>query len=254
MFKIEQLKSYFWVILNIALVILIAVLALSARALWSYGSSVYPSRVVSVSAEGKTVVAPDLATLYFSVVSEGKDPEKIQNENNTKINKAIEFLKSEGIEGKDIKTAGYNLTPRYEYDEKTRRSFINGYTLTQSIQVKIRDLSKVGKIIGGLPSRGINEITSLGFSIDDPDKFLNQARQEAFDKARAKAETMAKQNRVRIKRVLTFSEISGSPGPVPLYAEAGLGKGGVVGAPVPPQIEPGSQEVTVQVNVVYELW
>lgn len=252
--KFEQSKNWFWIILNGLMVILIVLGLFAAKALWGYGRSVYPSRVVSVNAEGKVVVSPDVANLSFSVITEDKDPEKIQNENNAKINTALDFVKGEGVDAKDIKTSGYNLSPRYEYDEKTRRSFISGYTLVQNITVKIRDLSKTGKIIGGLPSRGINEITSLSFSIEDQDKFLNDARQEAFDKARAKAEAMAKQNRVRIKRVITFSEVTGGyPGPI-IYAEAGYGKGGALGAPVPPRIEPGSQEVTVQVSVVYEIW
>lgn len=252
--KLEQSKNWFWVIINCLMAVAILLGLFSAKALWNYGKSVYPSRVISVSAEGKIVVAPDVATLSFSVVSEGADPEKLQNDNNEKINKALEFVKSEGVDAKDIKTSGYNLSPRYEYDEKTRRSFISGYTITQSIVLKIRDLTKAGRIIGGLPNRGINQINSLSFDIDDPDKFLNEAREEAFAKARAKAEAMAKQNRVRIRRVVSFNEFGGGyPGPIPLYAEA-FGKGGDFGAPVvAPSIEPGSQEVTVQVSVTYEI-
>mgnify|MGYP001598211305 FL=1 len=251
--KSERAKQVFWIILNVVLVVAV-ILGLSAvKALWKYGKSVYPSRVINVNAEGKVVVSPDVATLSFSVVSEGADPEKLQNDNTDKINKALDFVKSEGVESKDIKTAGYNLSPRYKYDQKTGRSSIDGYTLTQTVIVKIRDLSKVGRIMGGLPSRGINQIGSLSFDIDDPDKFLNEARKEAFEKALAKAEAMAEQNNVKVRRVINFSEFSGGyPGPIPLYAEA-LGKGGV-GGPVSPTIEPGSQEVTVQVSVVYEIW
>ena len=92
------------------------------------------------------MVSPDVATLSFSVVSEGADPEKLQNDNTDKINKALDFVKSEGVESKDIKTAGYNLSPRYKYDQKTGRSSIDGYTLPQTVIVKIRDLSKVGPL------------------------------------------------------------------------------------------------------------
>lgn len=253
--KFEQSKNWFWVLINGVLIVAILLGFSAIKSIWQYGKSVYPSRVISVTAEGKVVVAPDVATLSFSVISEGADPEKLQNENNEKINKALEFVKTEGIEAKDIKTAGYDLSPRYGYDDKTRKSFISGYTLTQTIFIKIRDLEKVGKIVGGLPGRGINQINSLTFSIDDPDKFLNDARKEAFEKARAKAEAMAKQNRVRIGKVVSFNEYGGGYPPIPFY-EAGLAKGGDFGGPVAvpaPRIEPGSQEVTVQVNVVYEI-
>ena len=253
--KIETSKAYFWIILNVILVIAGIVLLLSAKALWHYGANVFPARTINISAEGKTVAAPDVANLSFSVVSEGKNPEQLQADNTAKINSTIEFIKSEGVEAKDIKTADYNLSPRYDYDEKTRRSFISGYTLTQTVFVKIRDLQKVGKIISGLPSRGINQISSLSFSIDDPDKYLNEARAEAFEKALAKAKEMAKQNHVRIKRVVTFNESGGGYPPMPYLREAAFGKGGDAGAPLPaPSIEPGTQEVIVQVNVTYEIW
>src|SRR3990167_140475 len=106
-----------------------------------------------------------------------------------------------------------------------------------------------------LAARGVNEISGLVFSVEDPDKFLNEARQEGFDKARAKAKSMAEQNHARLGSVITFNE-SGGGYPMPMYATVeSIGKDGGMGVPVPaPTIEPGSQEVTVWVNVTYEIW
>lgn len=252
--KPEGVKRIFWIILNTVLGVGVILILVSVKAVWQYGQSVYPARAISVSAEGKVVVSPDIATLDFSVVSEGANPEKLQNDNNKKVNDAITFLKNEGIDAKDIKTGGYNLSPRYQYDDKRRTSYISGYTLTQTVVVKIRDFSKAGKILVTLPGLGINQISSLSFDVEDPNKFLNEARKEAFTKAFAKAESMAGQNHVKIKRVVTFNENSGGY-PIPFYAKAEVGRGGGMGPVlVPPSIEPGSQEVTVQVSVVYEIW
>ncbi|MBI2024841.1 MAG: SIMPL domain-containing protein [Candidatus Harrisonbacteria bacterium] len=254
MSKQELAKNWFWVLLDIALVIVIVLGVASIKSLWKYGQSVFPARTINVSAEGKVVVAPDIATLSFSVVTEGADPSVIQEKNTEKINKVIEFIKAEGIESKDIKTSGYNLNPVYEYDRSKQRSEIVRYSLTQTVIVKIRDFDKVGPIIAGLTPRGVNRISGLSFDIEDPDKFLNEARKEAFEKARAKAETMAAAVGVRVKRVITFNEYGGGY-PIPVYERAvALGVGGDVAAPTPPTIEPGSQEVTVQVNVVYEIY
>ncbi len=250
--KTERSKNWFWIILDIALVVVVLLGLVAGKALLRYSKSVYPSRTINVSAEGSTVVSPDVATFSFSVIAEGADPEQLQNANLDKITKAVDFIKAEGVEAKDIKTAGYNLSPKYEYNEKTRRSFISGYTLTQTVFVKVRDLSKVGKLLGQLPSFGINDIGGLSFAIDEPDKFLNEARQEAFEKARAKADEMARYNGVKIRRVVSFSEFGGGY-PTPFLKEA-VGRGGDFGGPAPvPTIEPGSQEVTVQVNVTYEI-
>lgn len=252
--KVEQLKNYFWVILNIVLVIAGLFLLVAGNAIRKNSAAAYPARTISVSAEGKVVVAPDIATLSFSVVSQGKDPVNLQEDNNKKINSAIEFVKSQGVESKDIKTSDYNLSPNYRWDEKTRTSIIDGYILTQTVVVKMRDLSKVASILGGLPARGINQLGGVNFTIDDPDKFLNEAREEAYNKARAKAEAMAKYNDVRLRKVVSFNEYGGGPIYPMMYAkEAALGRGGDVALPPMPTIEPGSQEVTVNVNVVYEI-
>ena len=247
-------KRIFWILVNVSLAVASILGLMWAKSIWVSSNAVIPSRTINVTAEGKTVVAPDIAQFSFSVVAEGKDPEKLAEENTKKMNDAIAYVKSQGVEAKDIKTAGYNLSPKYNYDPKTGRSFINGYTITQTVFVKVRDFAKVGKLIGSLPIYGINDISSLSFDIEDPDKYLSQAREEAFAKARAKAEAMAKQNGVRISRVINFYESSGGyPRP---YMYETFGKGGDMGAPTAPPapaIEPGSQEVTVNVNVTYEI-
>ena len=248
-----DIKNSFWILINITLVVVILFMLFGLKTLWSYTSSLQPTRTIAVTAEGKTVVVPDIANLSFGSIIEGADPEKITQENDEKLNKAVEFIKSFGIDAKDIKTSNYDLSPRYQYDQRKGTSFIIGYTINQTILVKIRKFEDIGKIIGGLPKQGINQINSLYFEVEDQDKFLNQAREEAFAKAAEKAKIMARQNGVRIKRVVSFSESTGGyPGPIYFGRAEKLGIGGDV-AVAAPAIEPGSQEVTIQVNVVYEI-
>ncbi len=245
-------RRWFWVVLNIMLASASVALLVAVRPISRYGDSLISSRVFYVSAEGKAVVSPDIANLSFSVVSEGKDPAVLQEDNNTKMRVALDHVKAQGVDEKDIKTAQYDLQPRYEYDEKTRRSFISGYVLTQAVFIKVRDISKVAAILAGLPERGINQIGSISFDVDDPDTYLSTARNEAFGKARAKAEEMARANGLMLGRIVNVSE-SGWPGPV-YYGAAMGGKGGdMLSAPTPPPIQPGTQEVKVQVSIAFEL-
>lgn len=218
-------------------------------------ASFYPSRTISVSAQGKTTVTPDIARVSFSVVSEGLDASKIMDENNRKMNQAIDFVKSLGIDVKDIKTTQYNLSPKYNYDRFTGQSMMYGYTMTQGVLVSIRDFTKVPSVLSGLPGFGINQVSGVSFEVESPEKYLSEARTKAFAEAKAKARTMAKANNVRIKRVMNFSEYGGGY-PIPYYAktEMAMGMGGDAMAPVAPTIEPGTEEATVQVSVTYELW
>lgn len=243
------LKTSFWFFLNVALVILTAGLFYGIGAVNNYSNSLTPSGTITVSAEGKVVAIPDIAALSFTVVSIGQDPVGLQSENVKKMNGAIEFVKSQGVDDKDIKTTQFNLFPRYEYDENKRQSFIAGYELRQSVQIKIRDLSKISSTLGGLPNAGINEIGQLQFDMDNPEFYLNQAREQAFGKARAKAEAMAKQNDVKIKKVVGFGESPNFISPIYARAEA-LGKSLDFSQPT---IEAGSQEVSVNVSVTYEI-
>lgn len=216
-----------------------------------YTDSLMPVRNISVSAEGKAIVSPDIAKISFSVVSQGADPKLLAEDNIKKMNAAVDFVKSEGVDEKDIKTTDYNLVPVYQYDEKTKKTYITGYTLTQTVLVKIRDLNKVAEVLGGLPPLGINQIGSVSFDIDDPDQYLSDARNQAFDKAKAKAEEMAQKNGVKLGKIINFYEYA----PIPYYTTAktlGIG-GGESATPALPQIQPGTQEVTVQVSVVYEI-
>jgi len=215
-----------------------------------YGDSVALVKTITISAEGKVVVSPDIARLSFSVVSEGTNPKTLADDNIKKMNAAIDFVKSRGIDEKDIKTTQYDLSPRYNYDRDTGKSQIYGYTLTQTILVKIRDLSKVADVLAGLSPLGINQISSVSFDIDDPEKFLAEARSQAFDKAKAKAESMAQKNNVKLGEVVSFSENQGYA-PAVYQNFKTMGAGTEVAAA--PQIQSGSQEVSIQVNITYRL-
>ena len=251
-------KKYFWIFLDILLVgLIINVFFFVMPTLDRVGESQPPVRTISVNAEGKTTVKPDIAQFSFSVVTEGPDLVKITSENNKQVEDAIKFVKSEGVKSDDIKTTQYNLQPKYEYNKERRRSYISGYELTQTVFVKIRELDKnigeVSKILGRLPELGINQISGVSFTVDDPDKFMNEARADAYKKAKDKAEFMAKSAGVGLGRVINVNEY-GAPifyGP---YAKMGMGGADMAAAPsaIAP-VEPGSEELTIQVSITYAL-
>ena len=92
-----------------------------AYAAWVYvdafSKSIEPSsfRSFQVSAEGEVVAIPDVAQFTFSVITQGgTDIASLQQENIEKTNRAINIVKVQGIEDKDIKTQNFNLTPRYQ--------------------------------------------------------------------------------------------------------------------------------------------
>ena len=234
-----------------------------AWGVWNYtdafSKSIQPNsfRSFSVSAEGRAVSIPDVAEFTFSVVTQGgKDMTKIQTENTGKMNKAIAFVKANGVEDKDIKTQNYSLQPRYQYSTCPKLGGvcpppeIVGYEVSQTVLVKVRDFAKVGDILAGVVNNGANSVSSFQFTIDDPTSVQDTARAEAIQKAKVKAEALAKAGGFSVGRLLGITE--GGNYPRPMYDYALKGMGGAVSS-VAPSIEPGSQDTTVNVTLQYEI-
>lgn len=249
-------------LLSVALTVALLVGSYSSlRYVSEYGKSIQPSsfRSFSVSAEGKVVAIPDIATFTFSVITEGgKDIGKLQTENTSKMNSAIAFIKSKGIEDKDISTQNYEINPRYDYRPCDKSSCpppeINGYTVNQTAFVKIRKFDLVSEVLTGVVKGGANSVSQLQFTIDDPTELRAAAQKVALEKAKDKAERLAKDAGFTLGRLLEVSESNQYQPPFPYlktnYDMAmGMGGGGEVG----PAIQPGSQELVVTMSLKYEI-
>ncbi|MBI3459036.1 SIMPL domain-containing protein, partial [Candidatus Azambacteria bacterium] len=165
---------------------------------------------------------------------------------------------------KDIKTEGYNLEPRYQnfncsissQDVKPcPPSVIVGYTITQTVKLKIRNFDQIGDILGGIVEQGANNVSQLSFSVDDPETLKNEAREKAIAQAQEKAMRMAKVAGFKLGRLVSVDDGSGLPIPYktmmsPSYAGD---MRGMATATVAPTIEPGSQEIVVNMTLRYEM-
>jgi uncharacterized protein len=251
-------------------VLVVGVLALSYAGV-TYSKSMGPGayREFSVSGDATVVSVPDIAQFSFSVITEGgTDLGALSKDNIDKTNKAIAFLKDKGIDAKDIKTQNYSVDPRYTYPscgpsapgyiQSCPPASITGYTITQSVMVKIRDFTKIGDAMSGVVSNGANNVSGLSFTIDDPDALQNQAREEAIGKAKDKAEAVAKAGGFHLGKLVAIED-GASYDP---YYGYGMGGDGYATkemsavapqANVAPSIEPGSQDVKMTVTLRYQI-
>lgn len=262
-----------------AIAILVVAFSVASYA-GTYSKSIQPSsfRSFSVSGEGKVVAIPDVAEFSFTVITEGgSDLVKTQAENTAKINAAIKFVKSEGVKDADIKTQNYNISPRYQnyqcdylrplplgvesgaaispeyYSRPCPPAEIVGYTISQAVLVKARDFDKIGALLVGVVENGANSVYGPNFTIDDPTEIENEARAKAIGNARIKALSIVKAGGFRLGRVLAISEGGYYPPYYQRFAENAIadGKGGGIASA--PAIEPGSQDVVVNVSITYEI-
>lgn len=249
-------------VLGLSLILLIAVSVISLLSFtYSFKKSIADSAPsFAVSGEGKVVAVPDVAQFSFSVITEGdEDLADLQAENTEKVNGIISYLKDNGVEEKDIKTSNYNVNPRYTYfscvDDGRggcKPPEIAGYTVSQNVSVKVRDLDNTGGLLGGVVENGANSVSQLNFTIDDPDALKAQAREEAFTKAQEKAKSLAKAGDFKLGKLISVVEGGGGGYPVPFAMDRAIGSSGEESAPAP-EVEPGSQDIVVTVTLQYEI-
>jgi uncharacterized protein YggE len=250
----SEAKLWFWILLDVAIAMVVVIGGfVGIPFIVHWGNSLSPARTVTVTAQGKTTATPNLAELSFSVVSQGQDPQSLESDNDTQMNSVMQFLSQQGIATSDIQTLAYDLEPNYQYPKDSTQGTIAGYTLTQTVQVKVRDLTNVASVLGGLPPLGVNQIGSVNFTFDDETSFLAAARADAMTNAQQEAEQMAQGFGATLGPIVNVNENNQLPGPEPVYSYASAGSGMAVPAAVNPTVQPGSEDVTDNVTVTYAL-
>lgn len=212
---------------------------------------------ITVSDTGTIYTKPDLALISASVISEAKTVGEAMSDNTKKMNDIITGMKKEGVEDKDLKTTNFSVFPRYEYEGKDCNTYycppgnriLVGYEVNQSLQIKIRNMEKIGILIEEATEAGANQMSDLQFTVDKEDEVKKQARDLAIEKAKNKAIDLARNLGVSLIKITNFTESS----VLPYYfglEKAALGMGG--GAETP-QIATGENKVEVTVMITYEI-
>ncbi len=213
------------------------------------GKVAHDRDTIIIQGEGKVTSKPDLALIDLGVTTDGATVKEAQKNNTQKMNAVIAAVKVLGVEEKDRQTANYSIFPKYQYDQG--KQTVIGYTVSQDVSVKVRDLDKAGDVLAKAGELGANQIGGLRFGVDDPQVLKVEARSKAIDDARTKAEALAKQLGLSIVKVVTFSESSGSVMPPQPYFAKAIDLASSVGPP--PEIESGSLDVISSVSVTFEV-
>ncbi len=218
-----------------------AVLARSGRA----ARTGVPPRQITVVGTGEARATQDRTTVQLGVQSEAKTAREALTGNSAKMQALIDELKQAGLQEKDIQTSNFSVSPTYSPNGRT----VTGYQVNNSLAVVIRDVTRAAELLDRVVSAGANTIHGMTFGIEDPRALEDTARNAAILDARACAESMARAAGVSVGNVLTISETTGMPPPMPMSmrAVAEMKASGL------PSIEAGEQVVSAQVQITYEL-
>jgi uncharacterized protein YggE len=206
-------------------------------------------RRITVVGTGKATGTPDVMTIYMGVQTQAKDATSALTEASKAAQALIDSLRNDGVPAADVTTTNVSVYPNY--DSTGRR--ITGYNASNDLIVKLRKLDKAGEIIDTASSQVGDAIrlNGVSFAIDDTTALTSDARVKAVTDARSHADQLAKAAGTSLGRVMTIDESVSSPTPPIYYAGADMAAKAASAAPVP--LQPGSQDLSLQVTVTYEL-
>ena len=206
---------------------------------------------ISVSGSGSISVEPDLAILNIGVEATGKTVSFARSEAASAMDSVVSSLKKEGILTKDIQTQQLTIYPRYDY--QTNKQVLTGYSVTNTARVKVRDLSKVGKIVDNAAASGGDyvRINGISFNVEDTDQYMESLRKQAVQKAQIKAEEYADSAGVKLGSLRSLTEVGAQ---YPHMFSAMDNQMRAMSVPMESPISGGELQITVTVFTVFNIY
>jgi uncharacterized protein YggE len=204
---------------------------------------------LDVTATGEVTRVPDIAVISAGVVSRSSTATAALQDAANRMNQVLAALKRAGVADRDVQTSNVSLNPEYRYPENQAPQLV-GYTASNQLTIKFRDIRNSGKILDALVSQGANQINGPNLTIDKPEAALDEARANAIAIGRARAELYARSLGLHVARVVAVSESGGyavpppAP-PVPMMMARGERDS--------TSIQPGEQKLQVSVAMTFEL-
>lgn len=226
------------------------------------------SALLSLNAEGQSRRTPDLAQFSAGVVTSGRTAAEAMAANSRQMDAVIAALRGAGIAERDIQTSAISLQPRFSDPDReaqlrarmARQPYVPpadpeppriiGYEARNNVQVRVRRLGEMGRVIDALVASGANQVNGPNFTLDEPKAAQDEARVEAIATGRQRAELYARAAGMRVVRIVSISE-GGGYYPVDQIVVTGSR----VGAPAPPPtpVAPGEVSVGARVSMQFEL-
>jgi uncharacterized protein YggE len=200
---------------------------------------------VSVSGNGKVTYVPDLVHVSVGVAGDGKTATEAWQKNEETVKKVFAALKAFGIDPKDVKTTGLNISPRY-VKHMDREPELVGYTATYDLNVTVRKIAEAGRVLDALVENGANRHMSIAFGHSDIEKMIDEARVKAAADARKKADLYVTAAGASLGQVLSITE---GQAYAPQYLAIEQAPKFDAGLP----IAAGTQDLTVNVSVTYAI-
>ena len=204
-------------------------------------------RLISVTGEGRVEAAPDMATIRLGVTKEAKEAGVAMAAVNDAVSAILARLTGMGIDPRDIQTQRLTLNPLWSGSSSSGapRNTITGFSASNIVMVRVRDLDGLGPVLDAVIAGGANEFNGLRFGVEEPEPLVKQARRAAVADAMARAGVLAEAAGLELGPVQSITEHGGRPEPVMMDMAAARGTGAAVA--------PGELTVSASVAMVFAI-
>ncbi len=230
------------------------VLAIGFMASAALAQTVDTRSIINVSATGETAIAPDLAYLSLAVMRESPTAREALTANNAAMGEVLAAMKAFGIEDRDLQTSNFSINPVYVYpnpDEPQTPPKITGYQVSNGLNVRVRDLAKLGEILDQSVTLGVNSGGGVTFGNDKPEEAIKSARIEAMKEAVDKAKTLVEAAGAKLGKIISVNENFNQPQPMAMMAARMEMADAAAPKSVP--MAAGESSYSVNVNVAFEI-
>ena len=221
-------------------------MAIASAACTDQHNTFTETRSITVTGEGEASGAPDQAAVSAGVQILAATVIEATRENESIVDKIMEALDEQGVPPEKIQTSNYSIWAEQNYQEPGQNR-INGYRVSNVVNVKIDDIDKIGDVLAAVIDAGANSIHGIEFGVKDTKALEQQAREAAMADARARAESLARLAGVQLGEVLSISSSYGGGPPRPMSRSYDMAE---VAAP---SISPGQQSLSVQIHATFAI-
>jgi uncharacterized protein YggE len=204
-----------------------------------------------VSGEGQVLAVPDIAKLQVVILTEAPQAKAAAAENAKKAEAFVTAVKKFLQPGDTLKTMGYQVIPLKTFGEKNQKPAITGYRVSNSFQVTLKDVKRLGELIDLAVQHGVNEMHGPYWEHAKIEELIQEASVQALQKAKDLAAALAKSQGLKIKRLQRVST-RGRGMPFPREENRLMAPAAQMEKIATP-IEVGEQEIRATVEAVFEL-
>jgi uncharacterized protein len=226
------------------LVVILAVVAIAPAA-----AQQTPVSSIRVTGDAKVTAKPDRAQIDVGVVTHAPKSQDAAAQNAHQVDVVLAAVRAAAGSSAVLKTIGYSLNPTYQYHPNGGEPTITGYAASNTVQITVDDLAKIGSVIDSATRAGANQVQGIQFTLRDQDSVRAEALRQAVLKARADADALAAALGLKVVRVLSVEESGPHVAPVRMFARAATAAAAEAATPV----ESGTLEVTADVVLTVEV-